>query len=79
MNAGKLPGYTGVELPGSGYALYKLSRVTAGEALDDTRKRGMQQQLANLAAQEEIRLFLEALRTRYKVEINQAALESKER
>ncbi len=78
LDAGKLPAYAGVELPGSGYALYKLSRVTAGEALDETRKRGMQQQLANLAAQEEIRLFLEALRTRYKVEINQAALESKE-
>lgn len=78
LDAGKLPAYAGVELPGSGYALYKLSRVTAGEALDDTRKRGMQQQLANLAAQEEIRLYLEALRTRYKVEINQAALESKE-
>jgi peptidyl-prolyl cis-trans isomerase D len=78
LDAGKLPAYAGVELPGSGYALYKLSRVTAGEALDETRKRGMQQQLANLAAQEEIRLFLEALRTRYKVEIKQAALESKE-
>jgi peptidyl-prolyl cis-trans isomerase D len=79
METSKLPSYTGVELPGSGYALFKLSKIQSGEKLDDARKQGMLKQLGNLAAQEEVQLYLAALRSRYKVEINQAALESKEK
>lgn len=79
METGKLPSYTGVELPGSGYALYKLTKIDAGEKLDDARKQAMLKQLDNLAAQEEVQLYLSALRSRYKVEINQTALESKDK
>ncbi|MFZ1246077.1 MAG: peptidyl-prolyl cis-trans isomerase, partial [Azonexus sp.] len=79
MDTGKLPSYTGVELPGAGYALYKLIKVEAGEKLDDTSKQGMLKQLGNLVAQEEVQLYLAALRSRYKVEINQAALDAKEK
>lgn len=79
METGKLPSYSGVELPGSGYALYKLTKIDAGEKLDDARKQGMLRQLGNLAAQEEVQLYLAALRSRYKVEVNQAALESKDK
>ena len=79
METGKLPSYTGVELPGAGYALYKLTKVEAGEKLDDARKQGMMKQLGNMVAQEEVQLYLAALRGRYKVEINQAALESKDK
>ncbi|UCV30071.1 SurA N-terminal domain-containing protein [Ferribacterium limneticum] len=79
MEAGKLPAYTGVELPGAGYALFKLTKVIAGENLDDATKKGMLQQLGNLVAKEEMQLYLAALRSRYKVEINQAALEAKEK
>jgi peptidyl-prolyl cis-trans isomerase D len=79
METGKLPSYTGVELPGAGYALYKLSKVQAGEKLDAARTQGMLKQLGNLAAQEEVQLYLAALRSRYKVEVNQAALELKEK
>lgn len=77
MDAGKLPAYAGVELPGTGYALYRLNRVDAGAALDNASRKALQGQLDNFSAQEELRLFLAALRNRYKVEINQAALESK--
>lgn len=79
METGKLPAYTGVELPGAGYALFKLTKVIAGESLDDAAKKGMLQQLGNLVAKEEVQLYLSALRSRYKVEINQAALEAKEK
>lgn len=79
MATGKLPGYVGVELPGSGYTLYKLTKVEAGEKLDDARKQSMLQQLGQLVAQEEVQLYLNALRSRYKVDINQSALEAKER
>ncbi len=79
MDTGKLPSYTGVELPGTGYALYKLIKVEAGDKLDDARKLGMLKQLGNMAAQEDIQLYLAALRTRYKVEVNQAALDAAEK
>jgi len=79
MDAATLPAYTGVELPGSGYALFKLSKVNSGEQLDAARRQALLGQLANLSAQEDLRLYLAALRSRYKVEINQAALEAKEK
>jgi peptidyl-prolyl cis-trans isomerase D len=79
MDTAKLPSYTGVEVPGSGYSLFKLTKVTAGEQLDAARKKAMLQQLGNLVAQEEVQLYLAALRSRYKVDINQAALESKDK
>jgi len=79
MDTAKLPAYTGVELPGSGYALFKLSKVNAGEAIDEANRRAMLDQLGKLGAQEDVRLYLAALRGRYKVEINKAALETKEK
>lgn len=77
MDAGKLPAYAGVELPGSGFALFKLSRLEAGAKLDDARQQAMLRQLAQLSAQEDVQVYLAALRNRYKVEINQVALEAK--
>ncbi|HSG23825.1 MAG TPA: SurA N-terminal domain-containing protein [Azonexus sp.] len=79
MDTAKLPSYTGVELPGTGYALFKLTKVNAGETLDDARKQAMLTQLGNLSAQEEMRLYLDSLRARYKVQIHQAALEAKDK
>lgn len=77
MDAGKLPAYAGVELPGSGFALFKLSRLEVGAKLDDARQQAMLRQLSQLSAQEDVQAYLAALRIRYKVEINQAALEAK--
>lgn len=77
IDAGKLPAYAGVELPGSGFALFKLSRLEAGAKLDDARQQAMLRQLAQLSAQEDVQVYLAALRNRYKVEINQVALEAK--
>lgn len=79
MDTTKLPSYAGAEVPGSGYALYKLVRIGAGDKLDDGRKQALMQQLATFSAQEEARLYLAALRQRYKVEVNQAAMEAKDR
>ncbi|MBS1141488.1 MAG: peptidylprolyl isomerase [Proteobacteria bacterium] len=79
MDTSKLPSYAGVELPGSGYALYKLSKVQPGEQLNEATRQGMLKQLGNLVAKEDVQLYLAALRSRYKVEVNQAALEAKEK
>ena len=74
MDKSKLPGYAGVDLPGKGYALYRLSKVTPGAALDTARRQGLQGQLRSLAAQQEVAMYLSALRARYKVDVNEKAL-----
>lgn len=79
METGKLPSYAGVVLPGSGFALFKLSKVDVGAALDDARRQALMRQLATLSMQEDVQGYLAALRSRYKVEINKAALETRER
>ncbi len=79
VDGGKLPGYAGVELPGMGYGLYKVVKVVPGEKLDDARRLAMLRQFYSLSMQEEVQAYLASLRGRYKVEINQAALEAKEK
>ena len=56
-----------------------LSKLDAGEKLDDQRRQSMQAQLSKLAVQEEVQTYLAALRARYKVEINKSALEVKDK
>ncbi|MGB7501959.1 MAG: SurA N-terminal domain-containing protein [Azonexus sp.] len=79
MDTSKLPAYAGVDLPGSGYALFKLGKLNAGEALDDARKQALLRQLNTLEAQEEVQSYLAALRSRYKVDINKAVLDAKDK
>lgn len=79
METSKLPAYAGVELPGAGFALFKLIQIEPGVRPDAKAEQGMQRQLSQLNMQEEIQLYLTALRNRYKVEINKLALEAKER
>lgn len=79
MNTDKLPSYAGVEIGGTGYMLYRLNKVEAGEKLDDVRRQGLLGQLRSLAAQEDMQMYVSALRSRYKVEINEKALNSSER
>lgn len=74
MPTDKLPSYAGVEIAGTGYLLYRLNRIDAGEKLDDIRRQGLLGQLRTLSAQEDVQMYLSALRSRYKVEINEKAL-----
>jgi len=78
-NVAKLPAYTGVELPGTGYSLFKINKLDSGDKLDDARRQATLKQIGALDSQEEVQLYLAALRSRYKVEINKVALEAKER
>jgi peptidyl-prolyl cis-trans isomerase D len=70
----KPPFYVGVELPGTGYALYKINRVTAGEAQEDDVAE-LRRQLVNIDARMQTRAYLAALRQRYAVDINQKKLQ----
>lgn len=74
----KLPSYAGASVGGA-YVLYKIVKVNAPEKLDETRRNALQNEYAHILAQEELSAYLNALRARYKIDINKAALESRER
>lgn len=76
----KLPAYTGVAAPG-GYALVRISGVrpfVAG-AEETPQAKALRAQYARVVAEEELLAWIAALKKNYPVEIDQAALTSKER
>ncbi|MFZ6817517.1 SurA N-terminal domain-containing protein [Undibacterium sp. Ji22W] len=72
----KLPAYVGIETPGVGYDIYRISKIAAGTP-DPVRRASESQQLDNSAAQQDVYSYIEALKKKAKVEINKAALNSK--
>lgn len=76
----KLPSYAGVQLPGGAYVIYRVTQIRPGAVKeDDPRAKAQRAQLAQLSGSEDFNAYLAALKARYPVEINKAALESKER
>jgi peptidyl-prolyl cis-trans isomerase D len=74
-----LPAYAGAKIPG-GYALYRISKAASYDAAaEDAASRGqaLRQQYGEVVAQEELIGWLAALRQRYEVKVNTAALERK--
>lgn len=78
-SADKLPAYASVETPPVGSAIFKITAVNKSPVKpDDPRLKAAQSQLAQLASGEELNAYLAALRSRYKVNINTAAIEAKQ-
>lgn len=74
----KLPAYAGVAV-GGGYALFKIVKINAPEKLDEAKLKGLQGEYGSIVAQEDLSAYLAGLRQRYKININTAVLEAKER
>lgn len=74
-DAAKLPAWVGVETA-DGYRLYRINRVSEGEVSPEQLKQ-MRRDLQRLVAQTEMRAYLDGLKQRFKVEINQASLSEK--
>lgn len=75
----ELPAYVGAKIPG-GYALYRIDKVKAFDPADEqavARAQALRQNYGEIVAQEELVGWLAALRQRYPVKINAAALERK--
>lgn len=64
----KLPAYVGVELPGQGYAIYRINKVMQS-APDVERRKAEAQQIGNVVAQQEVYGYVEALKKKAKVKI----------
>ncbi len=73
----KLPAYVGVNVRG-GYSLYKFVKLVPPEKLDETRRKALERQYAGILAQEDLSAYINALRARYKIDINKSLLESRE-
>lgn len=76
-DAEKLPAYTGVNVR-EGYSLYKLVKLVPPEKLDEPRRKALERQYAGILAQEDLSAYINALRARYKIDINRSLLESRE-
>jgi len=75
----KLPAYVGAEAADAGYVLYKIVKVTQPERVDEARRQALQREYGMILGQEDFAAYLAGLRQRYKIDINKAALERKER
>jgi peptidyl-prolyl cis-trans isomerase D len=75
----KLPAYVGVDLPPSGYGLYRVSKVTAVQSVDEAQLRAIDAGLSRQEARDGYQAFVDSLRSRAKVGINEANLKKSER
>ena len=69
----QLPAMTGVEIPGMGYAVIRVNKVSDGTP-DQARRSQEQQQLASIYAEQELSAYVEALKKKAKATVNKAAL-----
>lgn len=74
----KLPAYVGVSV-GNVYALYKITKVSQPEKIDENQLKALRAEYGSIVAQEDLSAYLSSLRARYKIDVNKAALEPKDR
>lgn len=74
--AEKLPAYTGIQLPNGVYMLYRITQVRAGVAKGeaDPRAKALRAQLIQFIGAEDFKDFQSALRQRYGVKFDKAAV-----
>jgi peptidyl-prolyl cis-trans isomerase D len=68
----KLPAYVGVELPGQGYAVYRINKVEQA-APDAARRKQEAEQIAGAVGQTEMYAFVEAIKKKGKAKVTVVA------
>jgi len=68
-DAGKLPAYTGIEAPGGGYMLLRVSRVVQPDNVDPAQQKALGEGLAQMMGEEEFNAYLASLKEKAKVKI----------
>jgi peptidyl-prolyl cis-trans isomerase D len=66
----KLPAYVGVEVPGQGYGVYRIGKVSQPAQPDTARRKQESDQIGNLVGQQQMHDYVEALKAKAKVKIN---------
>ncbi|HSY29636.1 MAG TPA: peptidylprolyl isomerase, partial [Burkholderiaceae bacterium] len=68
-DATKLPAFVEVELPGVGYAVYRINKISQPATPDPARNASIQQQLTRSLGQQEMLAYIEAVKAKAKVKI----------
>jgi len=69
-DASKLPAYVGVEIPGQGYGVYRIAKVTQPAQQDQARRKQEAQQIGQAYGNAETYGFVEALKRKAKAKVN---------
>lgn len=73
----KLPAYVGAKVPGAGYVLFRIEKVSRPTINgDDPRLEALKQQYAQVLAEQDFSAYIAALRKRYDVKVKTVALEA---
>jgi peptidyl-prolyl cis-trans isomerase D len=73
VDAAKLPAYTGVEMPGLGYQIYRVTKVEQPKTVDAARRKTEQEQIAGALSQQEALAYLGYLREKAKTKLLKGA------
>ena len=77
-DAGRLPDYTGVDVPKGGYTLIRISRVVEPEKIDPERRKQVAEALRQLRGQEAMLAYVESLKRKDAVRISKDVIQKKE-
>jgi peptidyl-prolyl cis-trans isomerase D len=72
VNPAKLPGFTGVDVGGQGYAVVRVNKVLPRNAVEEAKSKQEQSQYAQWVAAAESSAYYESLKQRFKVQIKVA-------
>ncbi len=65
----KLPAYVGVDVPGTGYGVYRIGKVSQAAKPDLARRASEQEQITAAVAQEETFAYVESLKAKAKAKV----------
>jgi peptidyl-prolyl cis-trans isomerase D len=65
----KLPAYVGVDIPGTGYGVYRINKVQQPAEIDVARRKSEEEQIGGIVAQQEMFSYIEVLKQKAKVKI----------
>jgi peptidyl-prolyl cis-trans isomerase D len=68
-DASKLPAYVGVDIPGIGYGVYRISKVSQPAKVDAARRTAEQQEITERLGQVEMRAYVDALKEKAKAKV----------
>jgi len=66
----KLPAYVGVDVPGQGYGVYRIGKVSQPAQPDEARRKQEATQIAELAGQQAMVDYVEALKVKAKAKVS---------
>jgi peptidyl-prolyl cis-trans isomerase D len=68
-NIDKLPAFVGVDVPGQGYGVYRINKVSMPAQPDQARRKQEAEQIARAVGEEEMYAYIEALKKKAKAKI----------